>query len=111
MTRTITASGTILSTDEIIICNSTSDIYLSLIKSTASGQELIVKNISTGSVYLSPVVGDAIDGGTAIIISQWEAVKISDSVAGVWLVTPYQIVTDIVGANPTPVTIIDVTGV
>lgn len=102
--RTITANETILNTDTYIVCNSTSDIFLSLPKSTASGQELVVKNISTGSVYLSPVVGDAIDGGTAIIISQWEAVKITDDVAGVWLVTPYQIVSDIVGANPAPVT-------
>jgi hypothetical protein len=38
-----------------------------------------------------------------VTISQWEAVKISDDIAGVWLVTPYQIVSDIVGANPTPV--------
>jgi hypothetical protein len=93
-TRTVTASGTVLITDEYIICNSSSTIALSLNKSSGNSRELIIKNIGSGAVAICPVVGDYIDGGSIFYLNQWEGAKLQDDILGTWLVTPYQVVNE-----------------
>lgn len=81
-TRLVTANGSVTQTDEIIVCNSTSDIFLNVPPGTESGRTVVIKNIGAGKVYVySP---GALDGGYSKILFQYDLIQLMDY--GVWAV-------------------------
>ena len=84
--RIITGSDSATSVDEVIVCNSTSALTVTLPTATGSGQAFTIKNINTGAVTVS-VAGDTIDGVTSQILGQWDGMDIVDVSANVWIIT------------------------
>lgn len=71
-TRSVTGSGQLLTTDEIILNNATTDISLSLLSAATftPGKAYIIKNLTAHAITVIPFAGETIDGQTAIVISQ-----------------------------------------
>ena len=82
--RTATTTDTILSTDDVILCNGTFTITLPA--STGSGKVYNVKNIGTGITTLEGNLSETIDGELNISLDQYEGVTIIDSGTGVWYI-------------------------
>jgi len=82
-TRIITSSANANPTDELIICNSASDIVLNLPVSVGEGRDIIIKNIGTGNVYVSSP--SLIDGENSKSLSQYDSINLLDYVVGSWI--------------------------
>lgn len=64
-TLTVTSSTTLNNDNQIILCNNTSDITITLPIETRENQILIIKKLNTGLVTIS---GGTIDGNSSLII-------------------------------------------
>jgi hypothetical protein len=73
-------------TDDLIICNKTGDMTVSLIAATGSGKILDIKNINTGTVTIDADGTDIIDGDMAVDIYQGENLQIADYDVGKWTI-------------------------
>lgn len=82
----VTTTYTILSTDEVIVCNSTTPFTVTLPTATGSGQTYAVKNINTGIITLEGNSFDRIDGELNQTINQWEDIQLTDYAANAWII-------------------------
>lgn len=82
----VTTTYTILSTDEVIVCNSTTPFTVTLPAATGSGQTYAVKNINTGIITLEGNSSDKIDGELNQTINQWEDIQLTDYAANAWII-------------------------
>jgi hypothetical protein len=86
-TRLVTTSGNVNQTDEVIVCYSTSDIYLNLPPSAATQRQLVVKNIGTGIVYICS--SEYLDAGHVKKLYQYDTIELVDYATGEWIVARY----------------------
>ena len=75
---TITDDYSVLSTDQIILCNNTKNITVTLPEaSTVNGKLYRIKNINTGETTVDGYENELIDGGkTAVMNCQYEALTL-----------------------------------
>ena len=67
--RVITATDQVVSTDDVIVCNSATPIFLFVPRATGSSRRLIIRAYGAGSVRI--VVPDTIEGtGYADLIQE-----------------------------------------
>lgn len=85
MTRTVTATATIISTDHTIISNGAVTVFLPAPGDTPTGREVVVKNINTNPVLVSVTGGSTIDGATSRSLPQWAAITLKN--IGGWVIT------------------------
>lgn len=64
-TLTVTSSTTLNNDNQIVLCNNTADITITLPIETRENQILIIKKLNTGLVTIS---GGTIDGNSSLII-------------------------------------------
>ena len=81
-----TTTYTVLSTDDMIVCNSTGSFPVNMIASTGNGKAYTIKNINTGIVTVTPDGSDTIDGETEQLLNQWDSVDLVDSLVGTWVI-------------------------
>ena len=75
--RTITASGSVLTTDDIVIVNSSSAVTLTM-PNASTVKMYYIKNVGTGTVTINTVSSQTIDGDSNLIMEfQWSAVQLS----------------------------------
>lgn len=84
--RTETATYTVLTGDDIVVCNKTSAMTVNLPVASGSGRVLIISNINTGIVTVDGNSSDTIDGSATVNIIQWEALQIVDYATNAWVI-------------------------
>lgn len=72
--RTVTESGNMLMSDEVIVCDSPVDIDFYLLAASASGRQRHIKNIGAGIVTVSAGLG-TLDGQSSVDIIPWNKGK------------------------------------
>lgn len=83
----ITGNYTILSTDRVIVCNSSGDLTVTLPHPiSSSGRHHIIKNIGTGVVTIDGNGTDTIDGELTQALNQWDAVELMAYASGKWAI-------------------------
>lgn len=85
-----TATYTVAAGDTTLVCNTTSNITLTLPAATGSNKHYQFKNINTGTVTIEGDGAETIDGSANYSLSQWDAVTVFDYAAGVWIVLSYK---------------------
>lgn len=85
-TTTQTTTYAVLSTDELVVGNSTTAFSINLPAATGSGRKLYFKNINTGTVTVDGDSSDTIDGVTTQTLGRWDAMQIVDYAANAWVV-------------------------
>jgi hypothetical protein len=85
---TITSNYTVLSTDNLILCNSTSPIIVTLLSASSYvGKTWTFKNINTGSVTILPAGSDKIDGFSNMVMQfKYSAFSLTANSTG-WIMT------------------------
>jgi len=85
---TITSNYTILSTDNLILCNSTSPIIVNLLSASSYvGKTWTFKNINTGAVTILPAGSDKIDGFSNMVMQfKYSAFSLTANSTG-WIMT------------------------
>jgi len=71
--------------DEVIVCNKTTAMTITLPVASGSGQTYEIKNINTGVVTVSKS-GDTIDGETSQTLNQWDCMVVCDYAANGWVI-------------------------
>lgn len=85
MTRTVTATATITSTDHTIVSNGAGTVFLPAPGDSPAGREIVVKNIKSTPVTVSVTGGSTIDGATSRSLPQWAAITLKN--IGGWVIT------------------------
>ena len=81
---TLTSTESILSTDDIILCNGT--FTLTLPSATGSSKLYNIKNIGSGTITLKGNLSETIDGELNQTINQWENINIIDGSINNWYI-------------------------
>ena len=81
-----TISYIVLATDELIVCNKTTAMTITLPVATGSGKKYIIANINTGQVTLDGDGSDTINGDPTQTIDQWASLTVVDYVANKWVI-------------------------
>jgi hypothetical protein len=71
-------------TDDLVVCNKTGDMTLTLVPATGYGKIIQVKNINTGIVTIDPDGTDTIEDEVSFDLYQGESLVIVDYVSGKW---------------------------
>jgi len=82
MAITHTTNGNI----QIYIVDNTSDTTFKIPESVGNGQIIMIKNINTGTVTVTPNGSDTIDTSSTKTLKQWEDIQIVDYSDGLWVV-------------------------
>jgi hypothetical protein len=81
-----TGDYTLTTSDDIIICNKTTAMTITLFVGTGLTRKIrTIKNINTGVVTIS-LLGDTIDSQASQAISQWESISLVDTAANTWVI-------------------------
>jgi hypothetical protein len=81
-----TTTYTVLSTDNLVVCNSTTAFTVTLPAASGSGKIYHIKNINSGTVTLEGNSSDTIDGDLNVPIIQWDDVSVIDYAANKWVI-------------------------
>ena len=81
-----TADYTATIGDDLIVCNKTTTMTITLPVATGSGKILYIKNINVGIVTVDGDSTDLIDGITNQILGQWDSITIIDYAANNWII-------------------------
>jgi len=73
-------------TDEVIVCNKTTAIKITLPPATGSGQTYAIANINTGVATLDGDSSDTINGDTTQTIDQWACIQVVDYITNKWII-------------------------
>jgi hypothetical protein len=84
--RIVTTNYPATVNDDIIVCNSTTAITITLPAASGSGQPIEVKNVNIGLVTVAPTGADTIDGGSSAILARWDDLNFCDYVSGAWMI-------------------------
>lgn len=80
--RTVTSGTAITTADEVLRCNGT--FAVTLPAASGSGDLFLVKNISSGTITITPNGSDTIDGQGTFVLVGYERVVLLDGAAGNW---------------------------
>jgi hypothetical protein len=80
--RTVTGATSVVAGDQVIRCNGT--FAVTLPAATGSRRAYLVRNIGTGVVTVTRAGSDLINGGSTVVLTQYQAVSLLDVAAGVW---------------------------
>jgi hypothetical protein len=80
-----TGDYTVTANDEIIACNSTTTLTITLPAATGSGQPVRISNINTGTVTIDGNTTDTVCGSLTQILAQWDTLDIVDYASGAWV--------------------------
>lgn len=80
----VTTTHVVLSSEDKIIANSTSDFTITLPAASGSGATKTIKNINAGNVTLEGNGSDTIDGSLNIVLVQWDSITVYDYAANSW---------------------------
>jgi hypothetical protein len=84
---TTTVNRTLLTTDQILLCNNPSGTLVTLYPTSGTGRVHNIKSISNGTVTISGSYPDTIDGYSAKIINTiYDSVTIVDGGTGTWFI-------------------------
>lgn len=83
---TKTTTYVMTTTDEVVVCNSTTAFTITLPAASGSGRTYAIKNINTGSITVDGNSSDTIDGQTTQVLGQWDAIQIVDYAANAWVI-------------------------
>jgi hypothetical protein len=72
--------------DDLIVCNKTGDMTVSLPASIGQGRILEIKNINTGTVTVDGNGTDTLEGDLSIDIYEGESLRIADYITGKWVI-------------------------
>lgn len=97
ITKDLTTTGRFLSVtikddsytaedDDVIVCDKSSALTITLPEATGSGRRYIIKNINTGIVTVDGDGSDTIDGETTQALSQWSSMQVVDYAANKWVI-------------------------
>lgn len=75
-----------LPTDDVIICNKTTDMVITLPLSIGTGKRYDIKNINTGMVTVSGNSIDKIDGESTQLLSKWDSISLIDYASNEWII-------------------------
>jgi hypothetical protein len=81
-----TTTYTVLSTDNLVVCNSTTAFTVTLPAASGSGKIYHIKNINSGTITLEGNSSDTIDGDLNVPIIQWDDVSVIDYAANKWVI-------------------------
>ena len=73
-------------TDEVIVCNKTTEIKITLPPATGSGQTYAIANVNTGVATLDGDSSDTINGDTTQTIDQWACIQVVDYITNKWII-------------------------
>ena len=79
-----TADYVISTLDEIIFCNNTAPISLTLPSATGSGRAFTIKCADYGNVNILTAGSDTIEGEASMLLYSWEAVDLVDLDTNLW---------------------------
>lgn len=81
-----TDTYTVEDTDEVIICNKSTAMFVYIPATTGTGQRLYIKNINTGDVTIDCSATEVMDDIETIDLAQWEYVELVSSDTGKWVI-------------------------
>lgn len=81
-----TADYTLTSTDDVIVCNSTTTFTLTLPTATGTGKTFYIKNINTADITTDANSSETIDDELTQTVSQYDCMKILDYASGKWII-------------------------
>lgn len=83
---TITKTGnyTALATDQVIVCNRSTEMTVTLPAATGSGKTFNIKSVNYGPVIVDAYGSQTIDGELTQEVEQWENLVVIDYAAGAW---------------------------
>jgi hypothetical protein len=84
--RYVTADYVVLSNDDVIVCNKTTAILITLPAASGSGKRVTIKNIGVGSATLDGDGSDTIDGEITQTLTQYESLQVVDYAANKWAI-------------------------
>lgn len=82
----VTDTYNVLVTDEVVVCNKTSQFTVTLPQLPLVGQRITIKNIGTGNVVIDGFSLDTIDGAQSVTISRSDAVTLICYEANKWAI-------------------------
>lgn len=85
-TSTKTGDYTLTSSDESIVCNSSSAFTVTLPAASGSGQTYSIKNINTGVITVEGDGVETIDGQANETLYQYECMQLVDYASGKWVI-------------------------
>jgi hypothetical protein len=111
VTNVYTSSHTVTATEEVVECNSSSPLTMTLPAATGSFKFYWFKNLGTGSCTIARAGSDTIDGATSVVLtSQYAESHILDRASGLWdHMTQVQLGGDLSG-TPSSATVAKVNG-
>ena len=83
---TKTADYVITNADEVIVCNKTTAILITLPAATGSGKRVTIKNIGVGLATVDANSSETIDGETTQTLSQDDSIQVVDYAANKWAI-------------------------
>lgn len=84
--RSVTTSGPVLDSDDVIVADGTVTVTLPLAGNSV-GRPITVKNVGAGTVTVSATGGDLIDGAaTYPLVLAFESVSVVGAAAGQWVI-------------------------
>lgn len=81
-----TADYTATSADDVIVCDSSGSITITLPLATGKGKTFSVKSIGTGATWIDGNSAETIDGSLSQVIYQYESITIVDYITGSWVI-------------------------
>jgi hypothetical protein len=72
--------------DDLVVCNKTTAMTITLPVAVGRGKIFTIKNINTGAVTVDGDTDDTIDGETTQLVYEWESITIVDYVANKWII-------------------------
>lgn len=82
----VTGTYTALTSDDVIVGNSTTAFTITLPAASGGGRRYHVKNINTGTVTVDGDSSDTIDGDASQALAQWDAIILEDYAANKWVI-------------------------
>lgn len=85
-TSTKTADYSASITDDLIVCNGSGIITITLPGATGSGKAITIKNIGGARAVIDGNSTDTVDGDLTQTLYRWESVTVTDYTTGAWAV-------------------------
>lgn len=84
--RTITATDDAESTDQVLICDKSTAMVVTLLEATGSGRWIKVGSIGAGAVTVQVASSGTLNDSLTYILNQWDMITAIDISAGVYMI-------------------------
>jgi hypothetical protein len=81
-----TDTYTVEDTDEVIVCDKTTAMFIYVPETSGTGQRLYIKNINTGIVTVDCSATELIDNVETIELNQWDCLELVSYDTGKWAI-------------------------